>query len=508
MRTLYRASIVHTFSLPPAGEWLLVDERHIQRVGVGDPPDADRIVELPGATILPGFVDTHVHLTGSGIASAHPEVARTRSAAALLEVLRTIVDREPGAILVHGFDESTWPGSASGVRVPTVAELDEVSSDPLVVVRVDGHLSIGNRAALEPSGALEEQGVDRDAAGAPTGVLTRRANERLKRWLASTLSEHRIQQLQLSAAATAASRGVTSVHEMSLPAERGLRDLEVLLAHRSNLPVDVVTYLGTLDVAQAIELGLPRVGGDLPVDGSLGAHTAALSAPYEDRPGEYGVLYHDDEGLTRFFRAGHAAGLQVGVHAIGDRGIEQVLAGWERVYQGLDSRERRHFRARRHRVEHFEMATAVHVERAAMLGLAISFQPAFDTAWGMPGGLYEQRLGALRTRPMNPFRSCLERGIELGVGSDAPITPLDPMASIVGLERHHDREQRLTRAQALHLSTYGGARLARQDSKKGYLEPGMHADFVAFDVDPATEPDLDEVRPILTVSLGREVFAS
>jgi hypothetical protein len=280
------------------------------------------------------------------------------------------------------------------------------------------------------------------------------------------------------------------------------------LGHRSDLPVDVVTYLGTLDVAQAIELGMPRVGGDLPVDGSIGAHTAALQAPYEDRRDTRGTVYYEDDVLLGFFRSGHAAGLQVGVHAIGDRGIEQVVTAWERVYQELDSRERRHFRARRHRIEHFEMASGAHLERAAMLGLAISIQPAFDLAWGEAGGMYERRLGPTRSRPMNPFRSCLERGIELGVGSDAPITELDPMVAIAALERHHDPEQRLDRAQALHLSTYGGARLAHQESKKGALEPGMHADFAAFDVDPMSEPDLDGVRPIVTVSLGREVYAS
>jgi hypothetical protein len=415
-----------------------------------------------------------------------------------------VAEREPGPLLVHGFDEATWDDPS----LPGATNLDDVSEEPLVVVRVDGHLSIGNRAALRASGALEEEGVERDVAGEPTGVTTARANERLKRWCAARLTDHRVQQLQLSAAATAAARGVTSVHEMSLPAERGLRDLEVLLRHRTDLPIDVVPYLGTFDVAQAIELGLPCVGGDLPVDGSIGARTAALDAPYEDRPELRGTSYRSDEELTAFFRAGHAAGLQVGVHAIGDRAIEQVLSGWERVYHDLDSRQRRHFRARRHRVEHFEMASAVHVERAAMLGLAISVQPAFDTAWGGEGGMYERRLGPFRARAMNPFRSCVERGIELGIGSDAPITDLDPMAALCALERHHDPQQRLTRAQAIHLATYGGARLAHQEGKKGALEPGMHADLVAFDVDPLTEPDLDGLRPILTVSLGREVYAA
>ena len=137
------------------------------------------------------------------------------------------------------------------------------------------------------------------------------------------------------------------------------------------------------------------------------------------------MAYYADDELAGFFHDGHAAGLQVGVHAIGDAAIEQVLRVWERVYQALDSRERRHFRARRHRIEHFEMASMSQVERAAMLGLAVSVQPAFDLCWGGPDELYERRLGVQRSAPMNPFRSMLGRGVEVGAGSDTPVTPLN-----------------------------------------------------------------------------------
>jgi predicted amidohydrolase YtcJ len=502
VRTLYRASKVHTFSLPPEGEWILIDGRHVERTGTGEPPTADRVVELPGTTIVPGLIDSHVHLTGTGIAQAHPEVARVRSPAELLQTLRDITGGRDRPTLVHGFDESTWEDP----RLPGLAELDLVTEQPLVVVRVDGHLSLANRAALLAAGVDDVAGTD--ASEAAPAVVTREANHRLKRWASSQMSDQEIQELQLDAAATAASRGITCVHEMSMPMERGIRDLEVLLGHRARLPVDVVTYVATLDIPQVIDLGLPRIGGDLPVDGSLGAHTAALEYPYADGEGERGTTYYTDDELAEFFHAGHMAGLQVGVHAIGDRAIEQVLTTCERVYGALDSRERRHFRARRHRIEHFEMASRVQIERTAMLGIAISVQPAFDATWGAPGGMYDQRLGWERAVGMNAFRSCLERGIGIGVGSDSPITALDPMGTIAAMERHHSEAERIGRREALHLTAAGGARLAHQDDKKGALEPGMHADFVVYQTDPTTEEDLAGVRAVLTVSLGREVYAA
>jgi predicted amidohydrolase YtcJ len=194
------------------------------------------------------------------------------------------------------------------------------------------------------------------------------------------------------------------------------------------------------------------------------------------------------------------------MHVIGDAAIEQAVSCWERVYGALDTRARRHFRARRHRLEHFEMSSDRQIERAAMLGLAVSVQPSFDALWGHPGGMYEQRLGEKRARDMNPFSTLLSRGIEVGAGSDSPVTPLDPWAGIGALESHHEPSQRLSRLEAFRLYTAGSARLANLDDKKGRLEPGAQADFACYEVDPLTA-SIDDLRPVLTVSLGREVYA-
>ncbi|MGH2636830.1 MAG: amidohydrolase [Actinomycetota bacterium] len=503
MRTLYRAFRVHTLAYPRTGEWVLVDDRHVQRVGTGDPPSADRIVELPGATVLPGFVDSHVHLTGTGEHAQAPELGEAGSAQELMQAVRSVAERRDGAVLLHGWDESKWPDRT----LPTVTELDAACDRPLATVRVDGHLILANTAALKESGVLDREGVETDEGGQPTGRVTREASSALRRWFATHLAERDVEELQLAAASIAVSLGVTTIHEMSMPHERGIRDLEILLGHRARLPVDVVTYVATTDIPQVMDLGLPRIGGDLPIDGSIGARTAFVSGHYSDVPGS-GVRYFDDDALATFFHDGHLAGLQVGVHAIGDAAIEQVVATWERVYQTLDSRGRRHFRARRHRIEHFEMAGEGLMERAAALGLGISVQPSFDAEWGAIGGLYEQALGAERALEMNAFRDLFERGLEVGAGSDTPITTVDPMAAVAAFERHHDPLQRLSREEAVRVCTTGSARLAHQDDKKGTLEPGKHADLVAYDVDPLEADGLDGIRPILTVSLGRDVFAA
>jgi hypothetical protein len=109
---------------------------------------------------------------------------------------------------------------------------------------------------------------------------------------------------------------------------------------------------------------------------------------------------------------------------------------------------------------------------------------------------------------MNPFRSIVGRGIELGAGSDSPVTSLDPLAGVAAFQDHHDPTESLSREEAIRLFTIGSARLAHHDDKKGALAPGAHADLVAWEADPFEAEDLDAVRPVLTVSLGREVFAA
>ena len=109
---------------------------------------------------------------------------------------------------------------------------------------------------------------------------------------------------------------------------------------------------------------------------------------------------------------------------------------------------------------------------------------------------------------MNPFGDLRRRGLELGAGSDSPITILDPLVGVEAFTSHHDPAQRLSRAEAVWVSTLGGARLAHQEDKKGSLEPGKHADFAVYDADPLEAETLDGLAPVMTVSLGRDVFAA
>jgi predicted amidohydrolase YtcJ len=460
---------------------------------------ADRVVDLGDATLMPGFVDAHVHLSATGLADQGADLRQARSVAELLDRVRAAAAGGEGLLWGDGYDETRFDAP----ELPAPAELAEAAGGrPVYLSRVDGHQGLATLDVLGDSGALEATGCDRDPAGAPTGVTRGEANHLARRFALDTLPADRLLAAQDTALAQAARRGVACVHEMGGPDIAGRRDFELLLDRVEDLPIEVVGYWGDLDLDYATDRKLAQVGGDLFLDGSLGSHTAALSTPYDDRPGTCGVLYHDDAELTELYVRASQAGIQVGVHAIGDVAIGQALRCARRAMRAVGPTA---FRGCRHRVEHVELLGADGADRMAELGLAASVQPAFDAAWGGPDGMYARRLGPRRAKSMNPFADLWRRGVPTGGSSDARVTPLDPWHGVAAAVHHHRPSQRLGLPVALEVFTLGGRILARQERVSGTIEPGQRADLTAFagDVLAADPADLEGGEAIFTMVAGR-----
>jgi predicted amidohydrolase YtcJ len=461
---------------------------------------ADRVVDLGDATLMPGFVDAHVHLSATGLADHGPDLRQARSVAELLDRVRAAASAAPmGLVWGDGWDETRFDTP----ELPSPAELAEAAGGrPVYLSRVDGHQGLATLDVLGDSGALEAPGCDRDPAGVPTGATRGEANHLARRHALDSLPADRLLAAQDAALAQAARRGVACVHEMGGPDIAGRRDFELLLDRVETLPIEVVGYWGDLDLEYAADRKLAQVGGDLFLDGSLGSHTAALSTAYDDRPDTSGVLYHDDAELTELYVRASQAGIQVGVHAIGDVAIGQALRCARRAMRAVGPTA---FRGCRHRVEHVELLGADGADRMAELGLAASVQPGFDAAWGGPDGMYARRLGPRRAKSMNPFADLWRRGVPTGGSSDAHVTPLDPWHGVAAAVHHHRPSQRLGLPVALEVFTLGGRILARQERVSGTIEPGQRADLTAFagDVLAADPSELEGGEAIFTMVAGR-----
>jgi predicted amidohydrolase YtcJ len=470
-------------------------------VWVGDdpalaPPHAS-VLDLAGCSLGPGFVDAHVHLTPTGITLGGLDVRDVGSGEQLLAAVRTYAEQHPGRVVWgHGWDEHAIEGD-----LPDPAALSTATGGrPLYLSRVDGHSCLVDEATLGSAPLARVQGIERDAEGRPTGVLKLEADRIARRWAVGAMSEADLEAARQRVARRAASLGIVSVHEMNGPDLMGATDFDAW--RFGTYPVEVVPYWGGLDLGFVAERDLKHVGGDLYLDGTIGSRTAALEAPYADAD-TTGHLEFDDDTLTELFVEATHAGIQVAVHAIGDAALRQLVRCWQQVEAGLPDYLEGAVRRLHHRVEHAEVVPPDLYDDIAALGLVVSSQPAFESTWGGPGGVYETRLGPERARWTNPLRALADRGVGLALGSDANVTPLDPWGAIHAAQHRRDPAHAIDRLEAVSSHTLGGRNAARQEHYVGVVRAGMRADLAVFEGDPYAADDPRGARCVLTVLGGR-----
>jgi predicted amidohydrolase YtcJ len=280
--------------------------------------------------------------------------------------------------------------------------------------------------------------------------------------------------------------GITSIHDVVTASgweayQRARRAGRLSLRVTAMTPSSVAASLAHAGIRIGLGDEWLRIG---PVkvfsDGSLGAYTAALDAPYEGRPKERGMLVHPPSELRSILAAAHHAGLQTATHAIGDAAVRLVAETLAEI-QEEDPRD-----PLRHRIEHFELPDEEVLRQARDAGLIASCQPNFVGQWSGPGDLYESRLGALRIQTNNPYRQIARLGIPLCFGSDG--MPYGPLYGIHWAVNGYFEDQRLSPVEAFRAYTAGGAHAAFEERTKGTLEPGLWADFVILDGDPFVDP--------------------
>ena len=444
-------------------------------------PRCDRRRSLGRRFISPGFIDCHVHLTATGLTLAGVDLHGARSAGDVRRAVARHTARDRGRFVWGtGWDDAKqgWRGSG-----PTGVDLDAVAGDRFIyVTRVDSHSAVVSSRLFDAAGCARFEGADR-AHDRFTGVVRRDAHHAARRYVLDHLPESRLASAQRTAGREAARAGIVAVHEMSGPhVAGGERDLDVLLGQRDRLPVEVLAYYASEDLQVPLDRGLRTVGGDLNVDGSLGSRTAALHRSYADAKGHTGSLYRDAGDCAAFFEAATRAGLQAGVHCIGEAACEAAVIGLDRAARRTSLAA---VRRCRHRLEHFEMASPELIARAARLGAGISMQPAFDAAWGGGGGMYAARVGERRARSMNDVRRVLRDGCVCGFGSDSPITPFDPLGGVAAAVAPSAAIHAVPFTDAFRCATLGGSALAR-DPSRGRIAAGYRADFVVWDGRPGS----------------------
>jgi hypothetical protein len=476
---------------------------------------AAHVVDYGDATILPGLTDAHGHLYGLGLSLDTVPLY----AASVEEVVARVKERAARAaagewVLGRGWDQNRWPGK----QFPTAAVLDAAVPDhPVWLRRVDGHAGWANTAAMRAAGVTastkdpEGGRIIRDAGGNPTGVFVD-AGESLIDGKVPPPSFALRKQRVLAAAQTIARNGLTEMHDAGADGEtiRAVREL----VDEQRFPIRIYIMLGddaALFNTWFTQGKLVDHGGRMTVravklyaDGALGSRGAALLEPYSDDPGNVGLLVSKPEHLLDVAKRAKAAGFQVNTHAIGDRGVRNVLDAYEGA--GVTP-------ADRWRIEHYQVVAPSDFPRTARDGIIASMQPTHATS-DMPWA--EARLGPERIKGAYAWRTVLNDGIRIALGSDFPVEDVNPFFGIYSAVTRQDQtghppagwypDQRLTLAEALRGFTLDAAYAAFEEGSRGTIEAGKVADFTVVEGDFFSLSPLFKAKVRATIVGGQAVY--
>ncbi|MBA7603245.1 Imidazolonepropionase [subsurface metagenome] len=483
---LFKDALIHSPPRKSLRADLLVEGSRIAKIGrVESSADAGT---YENKVLLPGYIDSHIHLLEYGYSLIFLDLREVRSREEFFTSLSSYLSTARELGFLYAFNlaperlkETDWE--------PLTSDLDKISKDvPILIRREDGHSVYLNKAARR--WLLYDQPIEH-ANDHLTGRFNELAVERMQERIPR---EVRIEAF-IKAGADLLAKGVTSAAVM-IGDEASLGDVEVIGSVGERLGIEAALFPQNRDVGKICDLELTRLGGCILIDGSFGSHTAALREPYTDAPGNNGILYFSQRELNALVKCTEEAGLQMTFHAIGDEAIEQLLTAYEKTIDPANSR--------RHRIEHAELMPPDLIERAAKLNLILGVQPMFEIAWGQKEGMYAERLGE-RRRWTNPYRSILDAGIRIAAGSDAPITLPDPAEGITAFLNHPIAEERITVEEAVAAYTSEGAYAVHLEERIGSLREGLDADILVFDRDPFVSNDF---HPIAVIKSGKLVAGS
>lgn len=510
-----------------------------------------RVIQLDGKTIVPGFIDTHVHLLAIGdyyqnqqnpVSNSFLDLSACDSPEAVAALVAERAAKTPKGqwIIGKGWSQVSWQDG----RFPASAEiLNRAAPDhPVFLTRVDAHAAWVNRTALKLGGIRTESRdppggqILRDARGRPTGVLVDRAVDLVLARMPGWNRQERKQRFKLALDALAAA-GLTTVHAAGLLARPGIvwtengqtqENIEILeeLALEAPLPVRVQVFLEAPSSAAELHLRQgqpPPVGKELLsvrgiklyADGALGSWGAFLEEAYADEPTHHGIQRLPGEEMLHWLRLAKRSKFQVAIHALGDRAVRLAIDALSSVYS--DSED-----ARRHRprLEHLSVTRPEDRQRLAQLGIVASVQPGFLNPTAGHASMEVKRLGGDRENRLFAWKSMLQAGVNISGSSDSYGLIEPPLHGIYAAVTRCNNdghppggwhpEERLTREEALRIYTQGGAYAGFEEKFKGSLEKGKWADLVILSADPLTcsDAELLQIQVLGTLVAGRFSYLS
>lgn len=483
--------------------------------------DDTEVLDVQKGFITPGFIDSHVHLLGGGLGLTSVQLTDAKSPQEFIDRIAAFAEKQqPGSWILYG----QWDGSDWELPVDR-SWIDSVTpNNPVFVWRLDGHQALANSLALQKANISQNTQeiaggtIVRDKNGFPTGILKDKAMDLIYAVIPPSSNERLDSALQ-SAMRYMVSHGVTSLHNVWDPSDEKGFPAVFERARKNNKLITRIYDLEDLKDWQQIarkvdtlgkgDVWLKRNGVKGFVDGSLGSQTAAFYEPFLDQPGNKGFFINPEDSLIKYITGASHAGLQVAVHAIGDRAINFLLNTYEAIemQQGNENQ--------RFRIEHFQHLGKADLSRLSAIKPVASVQPYHVIDDGRWAAKY---LDADRLSRTYAFRTMIDSNVVVAFGSDWPVAPPSPLWGIYAavtrstLDGKNPQgwipEQKISVDEALRCYTKNAAYASFEEDIKGVLEPGKLADFVLLsdDITKIDPHKINEAKVLQTYIGGKKVF--
>jgi predicted amidohydrolase YtcJ len=491
----------------PRAQAMAIDGTSGSIVAVGSNDEVRRVggravelVDLRGKTVLPGFIDAHIHLLSTAYRAYYIDAIGCTSEDEVAEMVRErAAQTPPGRWIVGGqWDKNLWPGE----QFPGKASLDAAAPNhPVALWSKDGHLLWVNVLALQRAGITAETpdpangAILRDGSGEPTGILQEHAATNLVYKVIDNNSDPALTRLLVQRSIRELQKkGITTIHDIedvdALSLFQTLRDEgELGVRVQMILPRQKLPELRANGIQHAFVDDMLRLGGiKIFADGTLGSQTAAMLEGFEGSPDNYGILTLSEEAMNETVRDAAELGISIAIHAIGDRAAHVALNSIERAQQHLaDSTDSRHnMSSLRYRLEHVQLITREDLERMRRLGVVASVQPFHAVA----DRDIAERYWGKRSRRAYAYNTMRQMDIPLALGSDAPVETFDPLRILYAATmRRADTtpqrppwlpDQALPVIEALWGYTQGAAYAGGEEHRKGSLSVGKLGDAVVL----------------------------
>lgn len=485
----YKGSILSVNANDDVFGYLVEDGGRIVYTGNTLPEEysAVPVTDLGNRVLVPSFTDSHLHFASFAIFNAGLNVMEAESNEEISAMIADFYARSGKAKTLIAFGAS--PYSVKEGRLISREELDRVCPDKeIMVVKYDGHACIVNSRLLR-----KIDGKVRSLRGyhPDSGEMNQEAFFKVSDYITGSLSVIDLFSKMQQAADFVASRGIGEIHTVSGVGFLMNLDIttEILFAKSLTNGFQIRVFPQPMDTSVATSRKLPRTGGcfECALDGCFGSQDAAMNEPYTD--GTSGVLYYSDEKVADFCKKANRLGLQIEMHAIGDKAFDQAARA---LKAALDDYPRKDHR---HGIIHDCLPTEEGLRICREYGISMPIQSAFINWKQEPDAYLESLMGKERASRLNPIKTFADNGILVSLGSDAPCTTPDPIVWMDRCVNNPNKEQRVSVQQALRMATYNGYRTTFDEKERGSLEPGKYADMVILSANPYTIP-ADEIKDL------------